>query len=145
MKIVSEDRKSFIEIAFIEAEKERMPSINVTVTIQNEGFAGDLNSTWIKIDELNNFLSCMDEIDIKRSGIAHLCSMSPCEFLLDFETFDKSGHIKVVYSITKYISYPYFRELSLNGVFDIDSSEFSDIVKSFRKLIVSGLARNMEL
>lgn len=135
MKIVSEDRKSFIEIAFIESEKERMPSIKVSVSIQNEAFAGALNSTWIEIDELNNFLLNMDEIDIKRNGKAHLCSMSPCEFILDFETFDKLGHIKVVYSVTKLISYPFFRELSLNGGFDIDLSEFSNIVKSFRKLI----------
>lgn len=135
MKIFSEDRKSFIEIEFIKSEKERMPSIKVSVTVQNEGFGGALNSTWIEIDELNNFLLCMDEIDTKRRGRAQLCSMSPNEFLLDFETFDKSGHIKVLYLIAKYISYPFFREISLHGGFDIDSSEFSSIVESFRTLI----------
>ena len=135
MKIVSEDRKSFIEVSFIEYETSIMPSIKLSITVQNDGFSGVLNSTWIEINELNKFLSCMDEIDIKRSGEAHLCSMSPNEFLLDFETFDKSGHIKVVYSITKHISYPFSRELSLHGGFDIDSSEFSSIVKSFRTLI----------
>lgn len=135
MKIVSEDRKSFIEVAFIESETEGMPSIKVSIIVENEGFAGVINSTWIEIDELNNFLLCMDEIDTKRIGKAHLCSMSPNEFLLDFETFDKSGHIKVVYSITKYISYPFFRKLFLHGGFDIDSSEFSSIAKSFRTLI----------
>lgn len=135
MKIVSEDRKSFIEVLLIKFETEMMPSIKVSITVQNDGFAGVLNSTWIEIDELNNFLSCMDEIDIKRSGKAHLCSMSPYEFLLDFETFDKSGHIKVIYSITRCISYPFFRELTLHGAFDIDSSEFSSIVKSFKRLI----------
>ncbi|WP_297429961.1 hypothetical protein [Clostridium sp.] len=135
MKIFSEDRKSFIEIEFIESEKERMPSIKVSVTTQNEGFGGVLNSTWIEIDELNNFLLCMEEIDTKRRGRAHLCSMSPNEFLLDFEVFDKSGHIKVSYLIAKYISHPFFREISLHGEFDIDSSEFSSIVESFRTLI----------
>ncbi len=134
MKILSEDRLSFIEITFIDSETERMPSIKVSVNVQNDGFAGVLNSTWIEIDELNNFLTYMDEIDIKRSGKAHLCVMSPYEFLLDFETYDKSGHIKVNYSITKYISYPPFRELSLHGGFKIDSSEFSAIIKSFRAL-----------
>ncbi|EKQ52667.1 MULTISPECIES: hypothetical protein [unclassified Clostridium] len=135
MKIFSEDRKSFIEIEFIESEKERMPSIKVSVTTQNEGFGGVLNSTWIEIDELNNFLLCMEEIDTKRRGVAHLCSMSPNEFLLDFEVFDKSGHIKVSYLIAKYISYPFFREISLHGGFDIDSSKFSSIVEAFRTLI----------
>lgn len=61
--------------------------------------------------------------------------MSSCEFLLDFSTYDKSGHIKAAYSTTKYISYPFYREPSLNIEFDVDSRQFSDTVKSFGKLI----------
>lgn len=135
MKIVSEDRKSFIEIEFIENETGSMPSIKVSATVKNDGFTGELKSIWIENDELNNFILSMDDIDIKRSGKAQLCSMSPHEFLLDFETFDKSGHIKVIYSIIRYISYPFFRELSLQGSFQVDSGDFSSIVKSFKMLL----------
>lgn len=133
MKILSEDKKSFIEILPVEYETERMPSVKVIISIQNEGFKGS-NETWIEIDKLNSFISNMDIIDSIRAGKAHLCSMSPEDLIIDFETYDKSGHIRVTYSITRFIGdYP-SREISLHGAFNIDSSEFSNIVKSFRVL-----------
>lgn len=135
MKIFSEDRLSFIEIIFVESYMERLPSINVSIAVQNGGFTGSIESVWIEIDDLKYFLSCMDEIDVKRSGKAHLNSMSPNEFILDFETYNKWGHIKVNYRITKYFSYPYSREIFLQGGFNIDSSEFLSIIKEFKKLL----------
>lgn len=134
MILFSEDRKSFIEIVLIELETERMPGIHVNITVQNEGFAG-VHHAWIEVDTINRFLSCMDEMEITRRGKARLCSMSPNDFILDFEAFDKSGHIKVEYSITRYIGHPFVRELSLHGAFLIESSEFPNIVRAFRTLL----------
>lgn len=135
MKIFSEDRLSFIEIIFVESYIERLPSINISISVQNDGFTGVLESVWIETNDLKYFLSCMDALNIKRSGKAHLNSMSPSEFILDFHTYDKWGHIKVNYTITKDFSYPYFRKVSLQGGFDIDSSEFLSIIKEFKKLL----------
>ncbi|MCY6485421.1 hypothetical protein OW763_13880 [Clostridium aestuarii] len=135
MKIFSEDRLAFIEIIFVESYMEKLPSINVSITVQNDGFTGVLESVWITIDDLKHFISCMDVIDVKRRGKANLTSMSPNEFILDFQTYDKCGHIKVNYTLTKDFSFPYFREVSLQGGFDIDSSEFLSIIKEFKKLL----------
>lgn len=137
MKVISEDRKSYIEINFIEAEMIRLPSIHISIFIQNDGFTGTLKSAWLEIEDLNYFMSCLNEIDLKREGKAHINSMSPYDFILDFETYDKSGHIKLQYTLTDVISYPYFRELSLKGGFKIDSSEFTQIIKDFSKLIMN--------
>ncbi len=57
-----------IEIKYIDSETERLSSIEVSINVKNEEFSGVLNSAWIEIDELNYFLTSMDEIDIKRNG-----------------------------------------------------------------------------
>lgn len=134
MKIFSEDRQSYIDISFIESDLSRLPSICTYIDVINEDFKGSLDSVWFEIEELNRFIASAAEIDVKRNGEARLSSMSPAEFTLKLEAYGTTGHIKLLYSLTKAISYPFYRELSLSGCFQIDVSELAGIVKDFERL-----------
>lgn len=136
MKIFSLDRESYIDIGFIESELTRLPSICTYIDVINEEFKGGLDSVWFEIEELNRFIACAAEMDVKREEEARLSSMSPGELSLQLAAYGQAGHIKLSYTLTKAITYPFYRELSLSGCFEIDPGELTGIIRDFERLML---------
>ena len=139
MRIESEDKKSFLLLDFLELEKERYPSLSISVKIENEGFSGCNKNIWLESGSLKNFLKELKSLDKKRNGFASIESMDPEEFKLKIESIDRSGHLILKYSLLKYSFlknsyYPNYIERTVSGGFELDTSCFSEIIKVFENL-----------
>jgi hypothetical protein len=137
LKIESEDKKSSIQIGFIESELEHFPSFLVSIKAENEGFCGS-NNVWFQLDQYKSFIDELKILEDKRQGKASLESMSPGEFKVIIESFDSSGHLILRYQISKNV--PQTNQIQIiffvSGGFELDSSCFAFVVKGFESLFV---------
>ncbi|OPZ88909.1 MAG: hypothetical protein BWY74_02944 [Firmicutes bacterium ADurb.Bin419] len=82
MIIESEDKKSNINIDFVEDELEHIPSICASVSVKNNDFCGRNDMVWFELDVLKDFICELERLDMNREGIATLESMSPEDLFL---------------------------------------------------------------
>lgn len=135
MLIVSEDKKSYINIDFEEDELEHLPSVRVSVSIRNAEFSGCNNRVWLELDIFKAFISELEVIDMNRKGSAALGSMSPDDFSLKIETYGLTGHLTLRYKLSKSMYCPEHTCLSITGGFELDTSNFSNLVKEFKRFL----------
>lgn len=131
MQIESCDKKSNINIDYVDSELERYPSVCVSVSANDQGFGGFNKDVWFELDLLKEFIQNLKELDSSRKGSASIESMSPEEFQITIETYDLSGHMVLKYTISKYAHIPYLRLISLTGGFELDASMFSCLISDF--------------
>ncbi|KRE22776.1 hypothetical protein [Paenibacillus sp. Soil522] len=101
MKIISLDKKSYIELDCVEIDNnEMLPSMCISVSIQNEGFYGYISDIYIEWDNVKNFIRQTKDSTYKTNYTACLVSMSPDEMELYFEKVNsETGTLK--YKISK--------------------------------------------
>ena len=133
MRIDSINKESYITIDYVDCEIKRYPSVCVSITVNNEGFAGVNKDVWFELDLFKQFTDALHELDCKRKGSASIESMSQEEFFLSVETYDLSGHLMLKYKISKHGYCPNVTR-SLSGGFELDTSFFVKIVNDFIKL-----------
>lgn len=132
MKIESNDKKSYLNIEYIDCEIERYPSVCVAITVQNGDFRGSNKDVWIELDLLKKFIDNLKILEKTRRGSALLNSMSPEEFEIKIETYDLSGHMILNYKISQYTHHiPKTKVISLTGGFELDVSFFINIISDF--------------
>jgi hypothetical protein len=135
MRIESNDRKSYLNIEYVDSEIERYPSVCVVITVQDGDFRGYNKDVWIELDLLKNYIENLKILDKTRRGAASMNSMSPEEFQIKIETYDLSGHMILNYKISQYAHrMPNTNIISLTGAFELDVSLFTNIISEFGHL-----------
>ncbi len=135
MKIESNDRKSYLNIEYVDCEIEKYPSVCVAITVQDGDFRGYNKAVWFELDLLKNFIDNLKILENNRKGSVSLNSMSPEEFEITIETYDLSGHMILNYKISKYAYHiPKTKVVSLTGGFELDVSFFMSIISDFAYL-----------
>lgn len=104
LKIISLDKKSYIELDCKEMDNDEMlPSMCISVSIQNEGFYGYISNIYIEWDIVKNFIIQTKDSTYKANYSTCLVSMSPDEMELYFEKVNSEiGTLK--YKISKPIT-----------------------------------------
>ena len=135
MKIESNDRKTFLNIDYVDCEIERYPSVCVAITVQDGEFRGYNKDIWFKLDLLKDFIDNLKILEKTRKGWLLLESMSPEEFQIKIESYDLSGHMVLNYKISKYThQIPKTNIISLTGGFELDVSYLINIISDFTNL-----------
>lgn len=135
MRIESNNKKSFLNIEYVDCEIERYPSVCVAITVQDGDFRGYNKDVWFDLNLLKSFIDNLKIIEKTRRGSASFNSMSPEEFEVKIETYDLSGHMVLNYKISQYINHmPKTKVLSLTGGFELDSSLFINTISDFAYL-----------
>lgn len=135
MIIESEDKKSYINIEFVECELEHLPSICLSVAVKNNDFCGRNDVVWFELDVLKGFICELERLDMNRKGIAAIESMSPEDLTLTIEAYNLAGHLRLIYKLSKTMYCPDLLYSSIKGGFKLDASSFSNLVKEFKVLL----------
>lgn len=143
LKITSLDRASEISLTIDDYEADRYPSLNLIVEIKDGAFSGSV-ITWLAMSDFNRFLSQLKQCERTRQGQAILVSMSPDEFKLQIQNFDRSGHFVVLYQIIRYTATDTIQQ-SLAGGFELDAEFFVKLLSDFEELVVSVPSSSMKL
>lgn len=135
MKIESSDKKSYLNIEYVDCEIERYPSVCVAITVQDREFRGYNKDVWFELDLLKEFIDNLKILEKTRKGSVSVNSMSPEEFEIKIETYDLSGHMILNYKISQYAHLvPETKVISLTGGFELDVSFFISIISDFAHL-----------
>lgn len=135
MKIESIDRKSYLNIEYVDCEVERYPSVCVAITVQDGSFKGYNKDEWFELDLLKDFINKLKILEKTRRGSVSLNSMSPEELEIKIETYDLCGHMILNYKISQYTHHiPKIESISLTGGFELDASLFININSDFVNL-----------
>lgn len=133
--IESKDRKSYLNIKYVDCEIERYPSVCVAVTVQDGDFRGYNKDVWFELDLLKDFINNLEALEKTRKGSVSLNSMSPDELEIKIETYDLSGHMFLNYKISQYTHYrSRINIISLTGGFELDATFFVNIISEFTDL-----------
>lgn len=99
--MISLNGESHIEFACVEIDNNKMlPSIIISLSIQNEGFCGSITKVYIEWGIVKDFLAQTKDNAYKANYFSSLVSMSPDEMELVFEKINaESGLLK--YRISK--------------------------------------------
>ena len=136
MRIESDDKKSFLTLFVREQEKEHVSSRRLAVKAELNGFRGSNEKIWVTDAECKKFLAQAEELERTRQGTAVLESMSPDEFRLELQVFDRAGHVELstVLSSVK-VGGRKTQQLGIHGGFELDPSGLPLLVKSLRMLL----------
>jgi len=133
MIINSQDKKSQIELEFLDIGDKMYPSLEIKVSIINNEFAGSVDVS-IKSEGFELFLAELKVLSDTRNGSVGLRSMDQSEFDLQIESYDQTGHLRLKYEIMKIIYMPDLNRLKLSGAFILDSEYINQIYKDFNNL-----------
>jgi hypothetical protein len=135
MEIVSECRASRLTIEVVGSELVHNPTLNLSVTVVDEGFCGAYDGIWVGMDEYESFVAALRDCEQTRLGKAALDSFSPGELILVIENDDGWGHFRLRYTLGK-MSYKSRVPLTkaVTGGFDLDSERLAQHVSDFQSL-----------
>ena|SRR5436190_7107775 len=136
------DADSFVEFAFKEAVPEHMQGATDTscsVEATCSTFTGKVESVWFARDDINRFLSELEEFEATRKGSVSLLNMSsPSDYNpLNFEivSIDRARHLVVKADLleVRYLNGE-LSPLRVSVSFDLDTGMLRSILMDFRKL-----------
>ena len=133
-RIYSNDKTSHITFILEEYIHERLPSLACTIEVVDNKFIGWNINVWFELDKLLSFITELEDLEIKRQGSVTLNAMSPHEFNITIENYNKKGDLLVNYSLTniKYNTDICLRN-TLTGGFKIDSEFLLKLLSDFNK------------
>ena len=136
MEVFSENRKSHLTVEVTEGEFVYYPSLNLFVTISDEGFCEARGHAWVTIGNCTDFVAASRSCEQTRRGRAVLSGTSPGEFEIAIESCDSVGHFRLQYKLTHGVySWGAYHEKTVSGVFDLDSGCFAQTVAGFAELL----------
>jgi hypothetical protein len=134
-RIYSEDRESHITFTVEEYLHERLASVSCTVEVMDNEFKGWNINVWFSIEDLLKFIAQLEDLNKSRQGKISLNAMSPEDFGISLESYNKRGSIIALYSISTCKLDNEFRfQNTLTGGFHIDSEFFSKLIDDFKHL-----------
>ena len=106
--------------------------VEVTVTVQVDGFAGT-TSSFVLIEEWRAFVAGVEALDQARQGEARLQSIAPGEIEITLRSTDRAGHTAFEGQIAQraYIRVVYLRF----GLVPFDPTELPRIVRELRAIL----------
>jgi hypothetical protein len=119
----------------IESVKEHYPSHKIEIKLQTENLRAHFdNFIWISDENVEAFVTQLDNLDKTRKGKATLTSMSPGEFELTFKPIDDLGHIAVGLLFNKQdrINHDYSFEIKVE--FQTDPTILPTVLKDIKRL-----------
>lgn len=136
MELFSESKASHLTVEVADGEFVYYPSLNLFVTVSDEGFCEARSYAWVTVKEYTDFVMALHQCEQTRRGRAILSSMSPGEFEIVIESCDSLGHFHLQYKLAKtFYSWVAYHEKIVSGGFDLDSGFFAQIVGSFAELL----------
>ncbi|QQE80615.1 hypothetical protein [Alicyclobacillus sp. SO9] len=140
MRVLSDDRESYIEMIPVEYESQHLPSVSLMISISASSY-GHLYSAsnptvWFTKESLKKFISDLNLLDASRQGAATLQSMSPNECEISIFAFDHRGHvaIKLLMSKPQFGTGQMFQHHLETG-FELDPTELLNIIRGFKGLL----------
>jgi hypothetical protein len=136
------DDQCFVEFEFEEAIPEHLQGGTDTacsVAVSCGDFAGSVNSVWFSREDIDWFLSDLQQFEASRSGSVSLNNMS---FLSDANPLafgviaaDASGHLLVRGTLIKsrYLN-DTFQPLKISVSFALDAGMLGSVLRDFQKL-----------
>lgn len=131
-RIYSDDKASHITFVLEEYIHERLPSLACTIEVLDNKFNGWNTNVWFAFDDVMAFINELEELEIKRQGKVSLSAMSPQDFNITFEDYNKKGDILVNYALSNTKDNTEIRvSNTLTGGFKIDSEFFLKVLNDF--------------
>ena len=135
MKLFSEGKASRLTVEVADGEFVYYPSLNLFVTVSDEGFCEARSYVWVTIKDYADFVTALRECEQTRRGCAVLSGMSPGEFEIGIESSDSLGHFYLRYRLVR-TSYGWGteRDKMVTGGFEL-ISDFAQIAADFAELL----------
>ena len=142
MKIVSEDKRSFLEIIVLDAYCELMQpgeigdDWHMTVSLQmtTEWFIARLPDVTLYRSFVEQFLLNLRELNEKRKGIATLEGLGYGKFALSIFNTNERGYLAVSLEMEKYDLSSGRNLMKAMRSFDLDPSDLPQILYDFEKI-----------
>ncbi|MDP4147160.1 MAG: hypothetical protein Q8936_22240 [Bacillota bacterium] len=133
-RIYSDDKTSHITFTLEEYVHYRLPCLSCTIEILDNKYKGWNTSVWFTLEDLLSFIIGLEDLERTRQGKLSLNAMSPEDFNITFENYNKKGNIVAYYSISniKYNAEINLRNI-LTGGFQVDSEFFSKVLSDFKQ------------
>ncbi len=111
-----------------------LETIKLEVSVQSNSYSGCIQ-TWVGLAHFGDFLNELRTIEQIRVGTASLQGLSPNEFKMAIDIFDKSGHTLIRGQLMQPL---YIRDIVHNVgcyfAFEFDPSLLPELVKDFQQL-----------
>lgn len=101
MELFSEGRASRLTVEVADGEFIHYPSLNLFVTVSDEGFCEARSYVWVTVPDYTDFVMALRQCEQTRRGRAVLSGMSPDEFELVIESSDSLGHFRLRYKLKR--------------------------------------------
>jgi hypothetical protein len=145
-RIYSNDRASHLSFYLEEYIHERLPSISCTIEIKDYKFNGWNSNVWFEFNDVMSCITQLEQMEEKRQGKVSLSAMSPEDFNITLEIYNKKGDLVLNYSISniKYNTETKIRR-TLTGGFSIDPEFFLKLLADLKRFIsVAKLETNID-
>ncbi len=136
MEVASEGKDARLTVEVTEGEFIEYPSLNLLVTVSDEGFCEARSYAWVTLKDYKDFVAALRQCEQTRRGHATLSGMSPSELELVVESSDKMGHFCLRYRLgkTSFTSRTVQAKAVMGG-FDLDVELFDQTVSGFADLL----------
>jgi hypothetical protein len=143
------DLYSYVEIEFKEEEPENPSGLSATAyTVQAacNGFSGRIERVWFFRENLDGFLSELQQLEATRRGAARLTNLSSLSEYspFDFEIYstDEAGHLAVRVRLLKvnYIE-DELHPAQLSFAITLDAGNLLAVIAEFKELFANGAGR----
>lgn len=137
MKLLSNDKASYLTLDADRTDLNCYPSYNLTVEVADGDFRGAV-VTWAIRDDLTAFVRQLEHCERTRCGTASLVCRNLDEFELRIESSDALGHFVARYRLA---CLSFLRDgqtaQTLSGGFNLDSELFANLVRDFAAFVSS--------
>ena len=93
----------YVRLMPLFTEAGPMPAVNVRLALAGNGFAGGYEQLALEYAELNRFLVDLERLVRDQRGAATLTSISPNEFTLTFDVYDRAGHVLLTSELRRHM------------------------------------------
>ena len=136
MELFFEGRASRLTVEVADSELIMYPSLNLFVTVSDEGFCEARSYVWVTVPDYTDFVMALRQCEQTQRGRAVLSGMSPNEFELVIESSDSLGHFRLRYKLERISSsWGTWQEKMVSGGFELSSEFIAKIATDFAELL----------
>ncbi len=136
MEVFSDGKASRLTVEVADGEFIEYPSLNLFVTVSDEGFCEARSYTWVTVQDYTDFVMALRQCEQTRRGRTVLFGMSPHELELVIESSDSLGHFRLRYKLERISSsWGTGQEKMVSGGFELSSEFIAQIAADFAELL----------
>jgi hypothetical protein len=132
--ITSQNNQAHLRITFRERSLDE--SIGLSVSVSSLGFSGAVQRVWVFKQDLERFISDVEQLDLLRKGSAKLTSMTPGECIWEIKVTDSAGHIRMFVHLERPAFH--FRGVTFHRLdidFEPDAGCFGQLLHDLREIL----------